>query len=223
MKININAKNSIITFLFTLILFNCKNDTALSEYKYADKPIVLNCNNLNAKLYNEALYSFENDILSYYGGAGLNKSLFRAYSQFIRYAVYNRVNYSELVSEHTLKVFEALKNDQTLWDVNNSKSHLNYSSPLIKCIAENIADKDLQKTFNALLTTNSMSPKLFGVPLLTRNKGAVKDKALASYMAFDLYYAKFFDIDFSKINFDRPETPVDFNNAPQQPINGPLE
>ena len=42
-------------------------------------------------------------------------------------------------------------------------------------------------------------------------------------MAFDLYYAKFFDIDFSKINFDRPETPVDFNNVPQQPINGPLE
>jgi hypothetical protein len=218
-----NTKVSIITFLFTLILFNCKNDTALSEYKYSDKPIVLNCNNLNSKLYNEALYSFENDILNYYGGISTKKSLLRAYSQFIRYAVYDRVNYSELMSEHSLKVFEALKNDKTLWDVNNSKSHLNYSSPLFKCIAENITDQDLQKTLNALLTTNSMSPKLFGAPLLTRYKGAETDKALASYIAFDLYYSKFFDIDLSKVNFDKPQTPVDFNKVPQKPINGPLK
>ena len=109
------------TKFYFIILFilcfatSCKKENTFKEYEFADKPAVLECNNLNSKLYNEALYSFENDILNFYGKD--KKSLLLAYSQFIRLSVYGRVNYKNIVSEHTLKVFEALKNEKAAFKI----------------------------------------------------------------------------------------------------------
>lgn len=198
-------------FLITLFLLcfvtSCKKENAFKEYAFADKPAVLACENLNSKLYNEALYSFENDILNFYGKD--KKSLLLAYSQFIRLSVYSRINYKNMVSEHTLKVFEALKNESELWDFNNTSSHLNYNGALMDCIAQNITNPDLKTTLNALLSTNSMSPKLFGTPLSTNYSATLSDKYLASYVAFDLFYAKLFDVDFSQVEKEKQK--VDFN------------
>jgi len=201
------------TKFYFIILFilcfatSCKKENTFKEYEFADKPAVLECNNLNSKLYNEALYSFENDILNFYGKD--KKSLLLAYSQFIRLSVYGRVNYKNIVSEHTLKVFEALKNESELWNFNQSASHLNYNSALMDCIAQNITNPDLKTTLNALLSTNSMNPKLFGAPLSTNYSTTLSDKYLASYVAFDLFYAKLFDVDFSKVEKEKQK--VDFN------------
>lgn len=188
----------IITLTFGLI--SCKNENALSEYKYTDKGLVFNCENLNAKLYSEALFAFENDILNHYGKNIPNATLLQAYSQFIRYAVYSRVKYEDIVSPHTLKVFEALKNENDLWDANNPNSHLNYNSSLVKCIAVNMQNPDLKTTFNALLSTHTMAPKPFGAPLSSNFRLALQDKYLAAYVAFDLFYAKLFDADLSPVN-----------------------
>ena len=207
------TKIYIIAFLFVFTLISCKKENTFSEYKYADKPLDLPCENLNSKLYNEALYSFEDDISNFYN-KNKNSSLLRSYSQFIRAALYNRAKYEDIVSEHTFKVFEALKNDKDLWNLSNTTSHLNYNGALMDCISKNIKDKDLKTTLNSLLTTNSMSPDLFGAPLVSSYSLALSDKALASYVAFDLYYAKLFDIDFSKVNFDKPANTVDFNKVP---------
>ncbi|WP_406684740.1 hypothetical protein N1F78_03150 [Seonamhaeicola sp. MEBiC1930] len=203
----------------TLIVFNCKNNNTNLEYKFADKPASIACNTPNEKLYLEALYSFEEDIFNFYvknnRSSNRASSLTYAYNQFTRNAVYGKVRYEGIVSKHTLAVFEALKNDNTLWDENNTKSHLSYSSPLIKCIGENIADKNLKTTFNALLSINDLSPKLFGAPLVSNYRSAISDKYLATYIAFDLYYSRLFDIDLSNITFpEKPETKVDFNNVP---------
>lgn len=195
------------TFLLVVTLVSCKKENTLSEYKYADKPMALPCDSLNSKLYNEALYSFEDDILNFYGKD--KKSLLTSYSRFLRVAIYSRVKYQDIVSEHTLKVFEVLKNDNDLWNLNSTTSHLNYNSKLMDCISKNIKDKDLKTTLNALLTTNSMSPKLFGAPVLASYSLALSDKALASYIAFDLYYAKLFDIDLTQVGKEKPK--VDFN------------
>jgi hypothetical protein len=201
------TKIYITTFLLVFTLISCKKENTLSEYKYADKPMVLPCDNLNSKLYNEALYSFEDDILNFYGKD--KKNLLSSYSQFLRFAIYGRVKYQDIVSEHTLKVFDALKNDTDLWDLNSAKSHLNYSSKLMDCISKNIKNKDLKTTLNALLTTNSMSPELYGAPVLASYSLALNDKALASYVAFDMYYAKLFDVDLTQVGKEKPK--VDFN------------
>ena len=202
----------IITLVINVV--SCKKKSTLSEYKFEKKGIVLNCDNINLKLYNEALFSFEKDIETFYGKDKPN--LTRAYSQFIRSAIGGRIKYEDIISQHSLNIFEALKAENNLWDANNPKTYLNYSSPLVNCIANNIQNKDLKTTLNALISTNSMSPKLFGSPLMTNYSTATRDKYLAAYIAFDLYYAKFFNVDFSKVNLEKPEAKVDFNKIPQQ-------
>lgn len=204
-----NTKFYYIALILMFSLSSCKKETTFTDFKFSDKPATLACENLNIKLYNEALYSFEDDILNFYQRND-KKSLLSSYSQFIRLSLYNRANLKDIVSEHTLKVFEALKKESELWDLNNPKSHLNYNGPLMACISNNITDQNLKTTLNALLSTNSMSPKLFGAPLATNYSLSLRDKYLASYIAFDLFYAKLFDVDFSekdqkqKVDFNKP-------------------
>ena len=199
-----------LVFLLLLIVVSCKKENTFSNYQYADNGIVINCDNENTKLYSEALFSFENDITNYYKKNTENLQL--AYAQLIRSSIVGRTKFEEIVSPHTLEIFEVLKKESDLWNVNNSVSNLNYDSSLMECLANNIQNQNLKTTFNALLTTNSMSPKLVGTPLMTNYRSALSDKYLATYIAFDMFYAKLFDIDFSKVNLNKPK--VDFNKIP---------
>lgn len=205
-----------IAFLLIFTVLNCKKEPNFSDYKYADKPLVFNCEGVNNKLLNEALYSFEDDILNHYKGKNQNYRLDQAYSQILRFSVFGRVQLEKIVSKHTLDVFNALKSENDLWDVNNTKSRLNYSGAVMNCISNGIKDKSLKTTLDALMSTNSMSPKLFGSPLTNKYRNALNDKNLAMYIALDLYYAKMFEVDFSQVNFDKPEQKVDFNHLPPQ-------
>ena len=198
-------------------MVSCKKENTLSEsdYKFADKGIVLTCENVNSKLYSEALFSFENDILNYYKKSNPNSSLLQAYSQFLRNAVYGRLKYEDIVSTHTVKVFEALKKENELWIANSKNSNLNYNSSLIKCVGINMQNAELKTTFNALNGINSMSPKLFGAPLMSNYRDILKDKYLAAYVAFDLYYSRLFKLDLSNVSDKKPEQKVDFNKIPK--------
>lgn len=202
-----------ITLLITFTSCKKEQTIILSEYKYEEKGIVLNCDKMDLKLLNEALFSFENDILNAF--AQDKKNLAQAYAQFTRSAVSGRANYEEIVSLHSLAVFEVLKSKQELWDLNNPNTKLNYNSSLFQCIVENIKSKDLKTTLHALISTNSMSTKLFGSALNSEYRSAVSDKYLSAYMAFDLFYAKLYDIDINKV-IDK-EKKVDFNKLPPTP------
>ena len=194
---------------------SCKKEATLSEYKYTDKGIVLNCENIDTKLFNEALFTFENDMINFYSTDKPNIS--RAYAQFVRQAINGQVKYENMLSPHTVKIFEILKNKNDLWDATNPNSHLNYNSIFFNCITNNIQNKNLKTTLKALISTNSMSPKLFGAPLITNYNQALRDKYLSAYMAFDLFYAKLFDVDLSKVTLKSSEPKVDFNKIPQTP------
>ena len=85
-----------ITLIISLI--SCKKENTFTDYKYADKPIVISCDGINSKLYQEALYTFEDDIFNYYKKNNPNTSLVKTYSQFIRNAVYGKVKFEEIVS-----------------------------------------------------------------------------------------------------------------------------
>jgi len=41
------------------------------------------------------------------------------------------------------------------------------------------------------------------------------------YVALDLYYAKMFNINFSKENLEKPEQKVDFNQVPPKQVTDP--
>ncbi len=205
----------IITIALPLILFNCKNETVKIEYKYGNKSAVMTCGDANTKLYNEALYSFEDDIFNYYKKQNFKSNPTNAYAQFLRNALYGNLKYEDIISEHSLKVFEALKQEDGLWSAENTNGHLNYNGVFLTCIIENIKDADLKTTFKSLISINDLRPKLIGPPLYSVYRNALNDKYLAAYIAFDFYYSKFFDIDLTKIGSDKPESKVDFNKKPE--------
>ena len=88
MKIKMNSKITLITCLLFFTVFSCKNESAFSDFKYGDKPVAFNCEGANSKLLNEALYSFEDDIINYYKKGSDNYRLVQAYSQIIRNSVF---------------------------------------------------------------------------------------------------------------------------------------
>lgn len=178
-----------------LLTFSCNKDTF--DYKYSNEPDFLNCNHPHKDLLKEAFYTFENDIASYYGKYDLNPNPISNYSKFIIKGVNGSARYFRLVTPHTKKVFEALKEIDGLWDENNQQSKLNYNSEIISCIGNNINDEDLKATFKSLISVNSMSPKLFGSPLIPKYQQLITDKHLALYVALDLYYERLFDADLS--------------------------
>jgi len=207
---------SILVFVLVSTLLSCKQEVTLAEYKFSDKDMVINCGDKDSKLINEALYSFEDDITSFYKNKNNpNGNLPLVYSQFLRNYSGRRINYEELVTPHTLEVFNVLKTRQDLWDLNSNVSKLNYYGSFFSCIASNVQDKNLKPTLNALLTTHSMSPRMFTAPLLTQYRAVANDKYLSAYVAFDLFYAKLFDIDTTKVK--EREEKVDFNQTPKEP------
>lgn len=197
-----------LSILLLLTIFtSCKKEATLSEYKYADKDYTVNCNNIDTNLLKEAMYSFEEDITNYYAKGG-KKNLSQAYSRAISASIYGNAKYNEIVSPHTKEIFNILKTKTDLWNSTSKIKTLNYNTQLVKCLADNISDKDLKTTFSALLSTNSMSSKLFGEPLKRQSRLAIKDKALATYIALDMFYAKLFDVDFNapkKENTQKPK------------------
>ena len=203
-----------LSILLVLTIFtSCKKEATLSEYKYADKESNVNCQSISPELLKEALYSFEDDVANFYARDG-KQNLSQAYSRTINLGIYGNAKYNEMVSPHTLEIFEILKTKTDLWDLSKKNKSLNYKHELVKCLADNISNKDLKTTFNALLSTNSMSAKLIGEPLKRQSSLAIKDKYLATYIALDMYYAKLFDVDFNapkkeKIEVPKLEIPVD--------------
>ncbi|TYA53819.1 hypothetical protein [Formosa maritima] len=181
-----------ITFIaLSLTLFNCKKEsTEFENFKFANEENILICENLDTKLYVEALLSFEDDIALYYDEK--NKNIRRAHSFYFRDAIANRAKYEEFVSPHTMEVFESLKQDKYLWNEDNS---INYNADIFTCLSSNFKVEGLQTTFNALVSTNSMSPELFGAPLKAHVKNAHEDRYMATYIALDLFYAKLFNVD----------------------------
>jgi len=210
----------VITMVICLVSCNKEKEVVFTNYKYADKPETITCGDIDTKLLKEALFAFEEDIAKHYKTQSNNIS--RAYSRFITESTIGRLKFEDVISEHTLNIFEALKKDQTLWDQGNAKSNLNYNSDIINCIGENIKDKRLKSIFNSLKSTNSLSPKLFGEPVKNNSVMLLNDKYLATYVALEFYYAKLFDADLTNINFQEPATNIDFNKIPKEPKTVPI-
>ncbi len=189
----------LIVLIVSFLLVSCKKEASLSEFKYSANEFQVTCEGINPELLKEAVYSFEDDITNYFAQKG-TKNLSQAYSRAINLGIYGRAKYEEIASPHTIEIFEILKTDKDLWNLDGETKSLNYNSKFVKCLGDNLSDKDLKTTFNALLETNSMSAKLFGEPLKRGAYLAIKDKYLATYIALDMFYAKLFDVDFSKKN-----------------------
>lgn len=171
-----------LTTLFLLItVFSCKQNNELTEYKYADKPQVINCAGADNKLLNEALYSFEEDLLGQFGQK--NSADTFMYNQFMLFTNGNRVPYNTMVSDHSKKVLNALKTAGIL-----KNGTLDYKGNIINCISQNLTQTNLKTTFDALMTTNSMNKRIFGPALQANTQPMAEDKYASLLVALDYYY-----------------------------------
>jgi len=219
----LTMKTNIIKLLLVVLFFNfssCKNGgSSFSDYQFADKTAVINCAGSDSKLLNEALYSFENDIAAFYDRQ--QNSADRAYNIFTKQATNSKASYDKFVSKHSVDLANALKEAGYI----NEKG-VNYSNDLINCIAENMSTEGFKTTFNALVTTNSMSRNLINPALQSISPKVAKDKYLGMYVALEYFYAELLKIDFSEVDFDRPEEAnqnQQLKNQVQQKNNGKVD
>ena len=208
---------SIVLALASVIVFSCnqtKEEQATPEIDYkftSDKTTnIENCSDKDLKLLDEALLTFENNIKTKYNVN--DRNINRAYMGFLNDTRINRINLSAMATKHTKTVFDALKTRNDIWTENGQ---LDYNSDIVKCIANNITDKNLKTTFNALLSTNSMDFKMYGEAIRTKSATLRTDKYLALFLALDLYYAKLHNVDLS--NVKEAGSNIDFNKRPPKP------
>lgn len=185
-----------IYFVICLILISCKEKQPELVLKYSDKPALINCNTNHSDLFNEAIYSFEEILIDNF--ANKNANLTNSYRNFLKESTNNTANYNNISNDHTLAVFEALKNVEGLWIKKGNEMSPNYNHEIFSCIGDNIQDKDLKATYNALLTTNSMSMRMLKDVLIAKSSRLNTDKYLATFVALELYYSKLSDVDLSK-------------------------
>ena len=194
----------IICSLFAVL--GCKQENAF-DYQFADKPATLPCRDANTQLYSEAYYAFEKAIMTQlknmHNNPNFNVTPEYAMRNFIVRSRGN-INIGDFVTKHSLKVFNELK---TLHIWNGSK--LLNNSEVTECLSTSISNLETRQTFNALKGAKSLAPELMLANIYTsRAKDQYKDKALMTYVALDLYYARFFELDLNNIKFVTEEDTV---------------
>lgn len=201
--------------LLTLSLLGCQNESRIT-YKYTEQPDFILCEIDNKNLYNEAIHSFEADIFKYFDKS--NRAPLRAYKKFTSFALNGKLNIEDIASEHSLYLAKQLKKEAQLWHKTKASRTLNYSGILMECIVNNIIDKDLKTTFNALLSTNSIQRNTILTPIKNNSFQLLTDSSLKAFVAFEYYYSALMDIEASQLtvkdksNTDR--TSGDFNHKP---------
>jgi hypothetical protein len=195
-----------------LILVNCKESQPKLSLKYSDQPVVINCDTNHSDVFNEAIYSFEAILAEHY--ANKNQNLAIAYRSFLKESTNNTTDYNSISNEHTLAVFEALNNIDGLWIKKNNDIVINYNHDIFSCIGKNIQDKDLKATYNALLSTHSMSMRMLKDVLIAKSSRLNSDKYLATFVALELFYSKLSEVDLSKKKQTPSETKIKEESDP---------
>ena len=193
-------KKIVLAAVISISVLSCKKEVTF-EYKHADKPATITCENVDGKLLSEAYYAFENAILIQAKNTNRrpNTSITpeNALKNFIARSR-GTVKITDYVTEESFVVFNALKG-LGIWNGPQLKN----DATITECIGNEISNPVIKGSFNTLRSVESLSPKLM-VSAMTDNRAIrdqYKDKALMTYVALDMYYAKFFNTDFSAVTF----------------------
>jgi len=213
-------KKIILAAVISVSILSCKKEATI-EYKHADKPTTITCEGVDEKLFSEAYYAFENAILIQAQNTNRRPNYTittdNALKNFIARSR-GSIKITDYVTEESLAVFNLLK-DQDIWN----GPQLNSNAKITECIGNSISNETIKGSFNTLRAVESLTPKLM-VSAITDNRAVrdqYKDKALMTYAALDLYFANFFNTDFSAVTLltkkAQPATPAKPATTPRQP------
>lgn len=211
----------LLALLILVTLYNCNNAASI-DYKFSENAKALACEFPNSALLEEAIHSFENDILNHYDAK--NKKASKAYASFINFNNRSNFNVKEVASAHSLKIAHAIKGEINLWANTNGTITLDRSGSMVNCISKNIKDPAIKTTFNALLATNSLRPKVILPPLASVARKMEQDGSLKAFLAFEFFYSKLLDVKLEDLKNPNPKEPtqpvkpsvkgVDLNKTP---------
>jgi len=180
-------KNIILLAIISLQFTSCKQQKL--NYKYSDKEELVECSSGDMELIKEAVYEFENYIAKHY--AFIGNTTAEGYHNYLELLVDNRPPAVEYLSEHLKEIVTVLKNEKHLYTINGSKTRLNYNHELVNCILENIKDEQVKTTLNAMIPSNTVSAIALAPVLFSKKLTMAKeDRALAMYVALDMFYSK---------------------------------
>ncbi|MEZ4779052.1 MAG: hypothetical protein R2786_06675 [Flavobacteriaceae bacterium] len=191
----------LVVTLLAAACFSCEKPL---EYKYQDKPQLVECPGADKALMHEALYSFQEDIGAYYNKnreykKGTPNYYIEGYMNFVYFGFSGEAKFDEIVSPHSLQLLKKLKQIDGLWNIGNTKSNLNYHSDYVNCLFENISDQDIKARLLSLRKVNYLAPDKIAEPMRVDVQKIVGDSYLAMYMMLDAYYQYL-------INYDLPES-----------------
>ena len=193
-------KKLVLAAVLGVTMLSCKKEPTF-EYKYTDQPQVLTCENIDSKLFNEAYYAFENAILT----QAKNNNKRPNFNITLDYALRNyimrakgHIRITDYATKEAYDVFHILKN-KDIWNGSQLKS----DAAITECIGNNISNTTIKGSFNTLRSVESLNPKLVASTITDDRtiRGQYTDKALMTYVALDMYYSKFYNTDFSKVEF----------------------
>lgn len=192
-------KNTFFIVIVVTIYFSCEEPL---EYKFQNREQLIDCHGVDNKLVHEALYSFEDDIASYYNNSlepgFLNYDY--GYARYIYKGALGEADYKKIVSNYSIKVLKRLLQEKELWNKTTGESKLNYNCEFVNCLINNIKNKDIKKTLLSNREVNSLNPKILADVYRRNIRDAHTDKYFAMFLALDTYYQYIIDIDFTEIN-----------------------
>lgn len=193
-------KKIVLATVLSISILSCKQEPTFN-YKYANQPQVLICENIDSKLFNEAYYAFEKAIITQAKNnnkrPNFNITPEYALRSYIMRSKGN-INITDYVTKEAFEIFSKLKN-KDIWN----GAQLRSEATITECIGNSISNATIKGSFNTLRSVESLSPNLVA-STITDNRAIrdqYKDKALMTYVALDMYYSKFYNTDFSNVEF----------------------
>lgn len=189
-------KNIFSLFIISILLLNsCKEKTF--DFKYADKEDLFECSLVgNMELIKEAVYVFEDFIKNNYSFKQ-PFSVSKGYTKFLNNTEAGYMPLAEKFDNHIKEVVYKLKEQETIWNTSGNRTTLNYNSNLANCILSNIQNQNLKNILSSMMKSNTLRSNIFAPSVNTNVNILEKDRALATYEALDMFYAKLFHLDLS--------------------------
>ncbi len=190
-------------FVFLITIIAMASCSKPFPYKYQEKEQSIKCANIDSQIIHEALYSFKEDISRYYLREIQEKDYLNfsySYAQYIYRGTKGDVNYIEIASPHTIKVFDELVKEEGLFVKREGKSNLNYNHDFVICLINNFENKEMKNKILNLIEVDYLSPEVMAENYRIATTDADTDPNFLMFIALDTYYQRFLDLDFTETN-----------------------
>lgn len=172
-------------------------------YKYQNEEQVIDCPNIDTKLMNETLYAFKEDISRYFLKEIQEKDYLifsYSYNQYIYRGAKGNLLYNEIVSDHSIKVYNELLKQDNLFIKIKGKSNLNYKNEFVQCLIKNIKNKEIKNKIIDLINVDYLSPDVMAENYRVASSDVETDPNFLLFIALDTYFQRLLDLNIPNTN-----------------------